>query len=267
LFSAEHWRLGAEARDDTRLHTMSAKKISHDFPAPLFQRQRLVRWPANPPVVGTVYSSKSLQRALRLTKAEVDFFELRVDHFSDDPERLLRTAPRLRAPLIVTVRPHDQGGAGKLSARRRNDLFARFLSLAHLIDVELRSVAELKETISAARVHGLPVIISDHDFHSTPSAARLLRTLHRAEAAGADIVKIAAHVSESKELGRLLSLFTRRVSVPLSVMGMGPLGKLSRLLFACAGSVLNYGYLGEPQVPGQWEATLLKKRLGEILAY
>jgi hypothetical protein len=29
--------------------------------------------------------------------------------------------------------------------------------------------------------------------------------------------------------------------------------------------VLNYGYLDEPQVPGQWEATLLKKRVGELV--
>ena len=91
-----------------------------------------------------------------------------------------------------------------------------------------------------------------------------MRTVRRGKAAGADIVKIAARVSDSKQLGRLLTLFAGRISVPLSLMGMGPLGKVSRLLFACAGSVLNYGYLGEPQVPGQWEAVILKKRLAEL---
>jgi hypothetical protein len=29
--------------------------------------------------------------------------------------------------------------------------------------------------------------------------------------------------------------------------------------------VLNYGYLDEPQVSGQWEATLLKQRLAELV--
>ncbi len=47
---------------------------------------------------------------------------------------------------------------------------------------------------------------------------------------------------------------------------MGPLGKVSRLLFAAAGSVLNYGYLDRPQVAGQWEATVLKQRLRELVA-
>ena len=47
-------------------------------------------------------------------------------------------------------------------------------------------------------------------------------------------------------------------------MGMGRLGKISRLLLAQAGSVLNYGYLDQPNASGQWEATLLKKRLAEL---
>jgi 3-dehydroquinate dehydratase-1 len=214
--------------------------------------------------VGTIHSAKSLQRALRTTRGEVDLFELRVDHFSGAPERLLDAVPQLCAPLIVTVRHHDEGGALRLHSWQRRDLFARFLPVARLIDIELRSVAQLEQTITAARARGVQVILSDHHFRATPSAAHLVRTVRRGKAAGADIVKIAAHLSDSKQLGRLLALFAGRISMPLSLMGMGPLGKVSRLLFACAGSVLNYGYLGEPQVPGQWEAVILKKRLAEL---
>ena len=47
-------------------------------------------------------------------------------------------------------------------------------------------------------------------------------------------------------------------------MGMGRFGKVSRLLFAQAGAVLNYGYLDKPNASGQWEATLLKKRIAEL---
>ena len=48
-------------------------------------------------------------------------------------------------------------------------------------------------------------------------------------------------------------------------MGMGAFGQVSRLVLACAGSVLNYGYLDKPNAPGQWEArelTGLLRRLG-----
>ena len=48
-------------------------------------------------------------------------------------------------------------------------------------------------------------------------------------------------------------------------MGMGPLGQVSRLALAAAGSVFNYGYLGRrPQVPGQWPAATLRERIDEL---
>ena len=49
-------------------------------------------------------------------------------------------------------------------------------------------------------------------------------------------------------------------------MGMGEYGQVSRLLFGGCGSVLNYGYLDRPQVPGQWPAEVLKTRLLELKA-
>jgi 3-dehydroquinate dehydratase-1 len=45
---------------------------------------------------------------------------------------------------------------------------------------------------------------------------------------------------------------------------MGPLGRISRLVLAAAGSRLNYGYLDRPQVPGQWPAAELARRIGEV---
>jgi 3-dehydroquinate dehydratase-1 len=45
-------------------------------------------------------------------------------------------------------------------------------------------------------------------------------------------------------------------------MGMGPLGRLSRLVLAQAGSCLNYGYLRAANAPGQWSA----KELSDLLA-
>ncbi len=74
------------------------------------------------------------------------------------------------------------------------------------------------------------------------------------------------HVSTPADVARLLE-FQSRQKMPLSVMGMGKYGKVSRLLFAQAGSVLNYGYLGSAQVAGQWPAVVLKQRIRELLDY
>jgi 3-dehydroquinate dehydratase I len=220
--------------------------------------------PAGPQVVGTIYSAGSLKRALRLAPGAVDLLEVRVDHFAEDPASLLKAAPKLPAPLIITVRHRKEGGAAELGGKQREHLYAEFLPLATYVDIEVRSISRLEGILASARAAHVGVIISDHHFQKTPSARVLEERLQLARAAGAAIIKVAARLESAAELTRLVKLFEAQAGVPLSLMGMGPLGKVSRLLFARLGSVLNYGYLDEPQVPGQWEATLLKKRLAEL---
>ena len=217
-----------------------------------------------PQVVGAVHSPGALRRALRIQPGEVDFLEIRVDAFAPDPGPLLRALPRLRVPLIITVRHPAEGGLHRLGLPRRRALFAQFLPFATLIDIELRSCSQLAATIAAARARGVRVIVSEHHFKAMPTAARLRQTIRRAHAAGADICKLAALAETPAALARLLALFSGKPPLPLSVMGMGRFGKVSRLLLAQAGSVLNYGYLDQPNASGQWEAVLLQKRLAEL---
>jgi 3-dehydroquinate dehydratase-1 len=217
-----------------------------------------------PKIVGAVHSPGSLRSALRLRQGEVDFLELRVDYFAGDPGSLLKAAPRLAAPLIVTVRHSLEGGACQLGSARRRELFKEFLPFANCIDIELRSVAGFAGIIEEARAAEVSVIVSDHHFHRTPSARSLATGLRRAVVAGADVFKIATLASSPSDVAALLTLLAKPGPIPLSVMGMGRFGKVSRLLFAQAGSVLNYGYLDEPIASGQWEAILLKKRIGEL---
>jgi 3-dehydroquinate dehydratase-1 len=47
-------------------------------------------------------------------------------------------------------------------------------------------------------------------------------------------------------------------------MGMGGLGRVSRLTLAKLGSLLNYGFLGEANAPGQWPARQLKDLLNDL---
>jgi 3-dehydroquinate dehydratase I len=217
-----------------------------------------------PQIVGTIHSPGSLKCALRLRKGDVDFLELRVDHFAPDPKPLLKAIPDLPAPLIVTVRHPGEGGSHQLEPGRRRELFSEFLPFANCIDVELRSVIAFADLIAKARASGVSVIVSDHHFQRTPSPPSLSARLRRAILAHADIFKIAAFTSEPSDVSALLSLMKEPLAIPLSVMGMGRFGMVSRLLFAQTGSVLNYGYLDQPNASGQWEATLLKKRVAEL---
>ena len=217
-----------------------------------------------PLVVGTVHSKSALEEATTLSPGDVDCLEIRVDHFLSDPDSLLASASQLPFPKIVTVRRGDEGGASlELDDRTRSRLFEQFLPIADWIDVELASSKNLPETLRTAEARNVGVIISNHHFDRTPPLELLKDDLERARGAGANIVKIAALTAEKGDLTRLLELFSSS-GVAMSVMGMGRYGKLSRLLFATLGSRLNYGYLGEAQVSGQWPARLLKQRLAEL---
>ena len=132
-------------------------------------------------------------------------------------------------------------------------LYLRFISAVAAVDIELRATKRLLPVLEAVRREKKALIISFHDFEATPSLVRLRTLSARARSEGADIVKIAAKTETPAEVARLLVLL-QEASGPLAVMGMGALGRASRLLFAKAGSALNYGWLDRPQVPGQWSA-------------
>ncbi|HEV7403303.1 MAG TPA: type I 3-dehydroquinate dehydratase [Chthoniobacteraceae bacterium] len=239
--------------------------VRYDMPA-----HNINATPIAPPlVVGTIYSPGSLRRALRLRAGAVDVLELRVDHFADASDELLRAARDLPAPLIVTVRHPREGGAGELGAERRRELYWEFLHLAKYVDVELQSLRSFDVVLAGAQHAGAQAIVSDHHFRATPSLKVLQERWARARSfcggtMQADIVKVAARVETPADLARLIAIFGFAQGASVSVMGMGPLGKVSRLLCARLGSCLNYGYLDRPQVPGQWEAVRLKERLAEL---
>lgn len=201
-----------------------------------------------PNVVGTIHTPGGFDAAVL---GIVDVVEVRVDQL---PAGLSSdTLKSLNIPAILTVRRADEGGGRVYSDEERISLYLSLMEDVAAIDVEGRSLSEMEGVIRRAREIGKRVIVSFHDFSATPSADELRQILSVGRAGGADIVKIAAVTETAADIVRLLSLLDRPEG-PVSVMGMGTLGRASRLLFAKAGSVLNYGWLDQPQVPGQWSA-------------
>jgi 3-dehydroquinate dehydratase I len=216
-------------------------------------------------VVGTIHSSASLKAARRLKAGDVDFLEVRVDHFVDDLPDLLGAARKLAAPLIITVRHPREGGAAPITSAERADLYRMFFPFAALIDVELRSAAALASVLREAKESGIARILSWHDFKKTPPLSELKSRWEKAREFAPEIIKFATRTRTAMDFARLMELQATAPRRPaLSLMGMREFGKISRLALAQAGSVLNYGYLGELQVPGQWSARTLKERLREI---
>jgi 3-dehydroquinate dehydratase type I len=161
---------------------------------------------------------------------------------------------------LFTARRGDEGGAGGLDARRRMELLDPLLEEAALVDIELVSAEEMAATLDRMKALGVPWIASWHDFEGrADSFARIPAMAEQAARAGAACFKAAVRLHAAEDVERLTELFARVDALPLSLMGMGPLAKESRLRCAAAGSVLNYGYLGDaPTAPGQCSAAELK---------
>jgi len=221
---------------------------------------------SQPATVGTVHSAASLAAARKICNNVCDWLELRIDGFYPGVEALLKAGHKLCLPRIITVRhPSEGGSAPGLTAGERRRLYHDFLEIAGLVDIELRQAGAMKDVIREAHDAGVGVILSHHDFQRTPTLAKLRDLARRAQDAGADIFKVASMTRRELDLATLLEfLGNEKKRLPLSVMGMGVYGKVSRLVLAQAGSCLNYGYLGSANASGQWPVAALKARIAEL---
>src|SRR5260370_10763519 len=209
---------------------------------PLGQRPRLV---------GVIMSLADLDSAIRMRKPP-DLFELRLDRLARNLDEVEKKLSKLQAPLIMTARHPREGGANQLSTQQRRDLLARFLPRARYIDVELRSVNALRPLLQAARRKNVGRIVSLHNLKATPDS-RILRTKARAaKAHGANIFKLATRTDKPAQLARLFDFMTKKdVDLAVSIMGIGRLGAISRVLLAHYGSALIYASIGQSRIEGQ----------------
>ncbi len=224
-----------------------------------------------PRVVATVTRPEDLTRLESLQddgQAPCDILEFRLDNLLSVEQSAVAALARSPRPVLLTMRRADEGGAGDHSDGARRALYERHLGGATLVDTEIASLespdfADFPATVRGA---GKMLVASFHDFSGFPGRDLIADRIARAYSLGSDIAKIAVVIASMKELFELVELveYHRGKGRHLSAMGMGPLGKLSRLVLAKAGSCLNYGYLNTPNAPGQWPAARLKALLEEI---
>jgi 3-dehydroquinate dehydratase-1 len=211
-----------------------------------------------PRVVGTIITADYLlEWSAHPQPLPCDLVEFRLDGFPQF-EDWLRIATQIEhqgKPVIVTLRLQKEGGLWTGGDLERWEFLEPAIRRLSGVDVELRS--DLASAVSVlCRQLGKLGIFSFHDFTSTPPREELEAILSSAERLGA-VGKIAATAHSPADVEQLRALLRRQWKVPVCVIGMGPLGRETRLQFPLEGSCFAYGYLDTPGAPGQYSAAEL----------
>ena len=226
-------------------------------------------FPARPLVAASINNPDDLRRVASLDWSDppCDVLEWRLDGLQGVARTDLAAAiAACPLPALLTARRLDEGGfASWPDEATRLTTATAFLAPGRLLDIEARSLesdAAWRELAAHADDEGVPVVVSWHDFLGLPPEGAVRRAQNAALANKASVVKVAATARTLDDVLSLASVFRLAAPLPVSLMAMGRFGLSSRLLFAQAGSVLNYGFLFEASVPGQWPARELKRMLG-----
>lgn len=214
----------------------------------------------------------TMPEALRLVEREsrrADLIEVRLDYLADLkelPYRLFFTAASV--PLLFTLRPEWEGGHfGGPEAERIEILSNACEAGAAYVDCELRAPEETRRLLgNACRRHGTKLILSYHDFTSTPSKAVLTDVLKQIAEQRADVGKIVTTAENHFDVLDVLALQTtaRDLKLPLIAFCMGDAGIISRVATARLGGFMTYCASGSKKgtAPGQ----LTSGQLRDILA-
>jgi len=186
---------------------------------------------------------------------KVDVIEVRLDAMAE-PD-VARCCRLFQKPLLFTNRPIWEGGAfNGVEDERVRPLFAAVDLQAAYVDFELRADPQLRsQLLEAMQSSPTRMILSWHDFKSTPTAKELAEILGQMMDSGAHIGKIVTTAHTPADVLRVLNLQERALAAgfPLSCFCMGEAGRISRLATLYLGGYMTYGALNDDSVtaPGQ----------------
>ena len=208
------------------------------------------------PLIAVPFADRTRPAAIGQAKKNgMDIAELRIDLYSSRQRgHVLKEIKKFEAlPTIATIRSKKEGGQWSGSERERLELFKSILPCVGAVDVELSSKSILKEVIGEARRLKKTVIVSYHNFKTTPGQKFLVQILKKAKAAGADVVKIAVMARSKKDLQAMADFTASHAGDKIITLSMGREGALSRILFPSLGSLLTFAHVGRPTAPGQMD--------------
>ncbi|CAH8353285.1 unnamed protein product [Eruca vesicaria subsp. sativa] len=213
----------------------------------------------NPSLICAPVMADSIDKMVTETcKAQelgADLVEIRLDSLKDfnpleDLKTIIQKSP---LPTLFTYRPKWEGGQYEGDENKRLDVLRLAMELgADYIDVELQVAGEFIKSIEGKKPENFRVIVSSHNYQSTPSVEDLSDLSVRIQQSGADIVKIATTAVDITDVTRMFHI-TSNAQVPIIGLVMGERGLMSRILCSKFGGYLTFGTLesGKVSAPGQ----------------
>lgn len=167
-------------------------------------------------------------------------------------------------PVIATVRTGFEGGLAPVSEHDYAVLVSHLVSMApEALDVEIERV-HARALLGLAARHGVPTIASFHDFEKTPPTEDLLARMRRMQETGANVAKIAVMPRDAEDVARVLGISAQasaELDIPVVVIAMGRLGRVTRVLGHDFGSAATFVVAGTPSAPGQLGAAQVREVL------
>lgn len=219
--------------------------------------------------------SDLLQQAAELKELSPDLLEWRIDGYGamEDVDACVEALKALQAavgsiPLIFTCRIHSEGGFKKASQAARLSLITAAIAAGgvDIVDIEMCNEPSFIESVkNIAKAHGTKLILSYHNFTTTPDTNTLHDKLLQAQVMGGDIAKIAVMPTDYADvltlLGATLKARTGAVKVPMVTMSMGTEGVLTRVAGGLFGSDITFAMGGCVSAPGQIPIEALRQAM------
>ncbi|KAK3217750.1 hypothetical protein Dsin_011720 [Dipteronia sinensis] len=216
----------------------------------------------NPTLICVPIMAESVEKMIvDMNKAKAsgaDLVEIRLDSLNgfsprEDLQSIITQSP---LPTLFTYRPKWEGGQYDGDENERLDVLRLAMELgADYIDVELQVAREFYSSINGKKPEKCKVIVSSHNYQSTPSVEALGNLAAKIQETGADIVKIATTALDIADVARIfqITVHSQVSRVPIIGLVMGERGLISRLLCAKFGGFLTFGTLesGIVSAPGQ----------------
>jgi len=93
---------------------------------------------------------------------------------------------------------------------------------------------------NAARMSGCKVILSYHNYERCPSKKHLLNIVKRCFDDNADIAKVVCKVNSLQDNLNIMALYD--TDKPIIALGMGKLGRITRIAASFLGAPFTYAY-------------------------